>query len=654
MHDQFEKLKIRVISAIVVQVLIMVAMLMFLYPWAFIVLMVFFIVDVTVIGYLLYKYQSDLRQRVISITRILGKEAKDALLLGGIGLITYDENYVVTWANELFEQHDLHVIGERITNLDPKINDLFMGESETIILTIHDVTYQVSRKENSQLLFFKDISEYQKLKRTYTEEQIVIGYVHLDNYEETTQYEEEQMIAHINAKIRQPVVEWAKTHGMFVRRVKSDRFLIVLNERVYNKLVEERFNILDFIREESHQMDISITLSMAFAKGVSDFLQLDEMANRALELAQSRGGDQVAVKHYNRDIAYFGGSSQAQEKRSKVRVRVMSQGLKELLIQSSQVIIVAHKEMDFDCMGSALAISRIASALSKPVAIISKSGGVEEKLHRTMMENMEHLEDRHQFVSENEAIEIYNENTLVVMVDHHKSEHSNGSALLKAAKKIVVIDHHRRANDFDFDPILVYIESSASSVSELITELIPYFSLPVDISNIEATIMLTGMMVDTNRFRNRTGSRTFEAASALKAFGADPVEADAMLKDEYDEFELKTDILSRATYLDHGVVLVPYVENKAISRTLMSQVADQLLNIKNIEASFVIAKVDGNTIAVSARSKGTINVQMIMEKMQGGGHFTAAAVQKENTTVEEMMEELEAILEEHFHQEDQK
>lgn len=653
MHDRFEKFKIKIITLLAVQVVVVVGLLLFRFTWAFVALLIFFVADVAIIGVLLYQYQTDLKQRVIDITRILGKEAKDALLLGGVGLITYDDDYVVSWANELFERHGMYIIGERITNLDPKINELITGESETITLEVNNRTYQVSRKENASLLFVKDVSEYKLLFERYNNEQVVIGYIHLDNYEESTQYEEEQTIGFIDTKLRQPVIEWAKTRGMFVRRIKSDRFLIVLNERIYNQVVSERFNILDYIRETAHQMDVSITLSMAFARGIADFLALDEMANSALELAQSRGGDQVAIKQYNKDITYFGGSSQAQEKRSKVRVRVMAHGLKELLIQSSQIIIVAHKEMDFDCMGSAIAISQIANSLSKPVYIVSKSGGVEEKLSKALTLHKKHLEERHTFISENEAVEYYTDDTLIIMVDHHKKEQSNAAAVLDIAKKVVVIDHHRRQKDFDFNPVLVYIESSASSVAELITELIPYFALPVDLSTVEATFMLTGIMVDTNRFRNRTGSRTFEAASMLKSYGADPIEADAMLKDEINEFELKTKILSNSVYLDHGVVVVPYDENKAISRTVMSQVADMLLNVKGVEASFVCAKIDSNTTAISARSKGTINVQVIMEQMNGGGHFSAAAVQKENSSVDEMVELLKQHIEDYFKQKEQ-
>lgn len=650
MHEQFEKVKIQIITMLIIQIGILIGLLLFSFNLVLFALLVFFVLNVSVIAYLIYQYQTDLRQRVIDITRILGKEAKDALLIGGIGIVTYDENYVVTWANELLEEEGVSIIGQRITSLSPQINELLLGERESVELQINERTFQVTKKGNSSLLYIRDQSEYVKLHKKYVDEQVVIGYIHLDNYEEVTQYEEEQTIAHINSKLRQPVVEWAKNHGMFVRRIKSDRYSIVLNDRIYQAIIKERFSILDYIRETAHQLDVNVTLSMAFAKGVSDFLQLDEMANNALELAQSRGGDQVAMNHFDKGITYFGGSSQAQEKRSKVSVRVMAQGLKELMIQCSSMIVVVHKEMDFDCMGSALALSRIGNALSKPVSIISKSGGVEEKLNKAMHHYKKHLDERHDFVSESEALELYTEDTLVIVVDHHKKDQSNGANLLEIAKKIVVIDHHRRQKDFDFNPMMVYIESSSSSVVELISEMIPYFSLPLDISPIEATMMLTGILVDTNRFRNRTGARTFEVASMLKEYGADPIEGDMLLKDEINEFELKTKILNRAQYLDHGIVLVPYDEDKTISRTVMSQVADTLLNVKDVEATFVCANTDQNLTAISARSKGNVNVQVIMEAMEGGGHFSAAATQREDSSVSELVEQLLQVIDDYFAQ----
>lgn len=653
MFENIEKAKTTIIGVVVAQSLLLLAILMFALAWAIGVLLVFFIMDVALIIWLLATHQKEQSNRVLSITRILGKDAKDALLLGGIGLVTYDENYVVTWANELFDERNISLIGERINSLDPKINQLITSESEHLILTINEHTYQVSKKENSSLLFFEDITKQYQLEQIYNNEKVVVGYVQLDNYEESTQYEEEQKIAFIEAKLRQPVIDWAKSNGIFVKRVKSDRFLLVLNEQIFKRLIANRFDILDYIRNTGTELDVTITLSMAFAKGIADFNLLDEMANNALELAQSRGGDQVAIKQYNKETTYFGGSSQAQEKRSKVKVRVMAQSIKELIMQAEQIIIVGHKEMDFDCMGSALGLSRIVTTLHKPVYIVSKSGGIEAKLNKAFLNHQQHLTARHKFVSEVEAADILTDQTLVIMVDHHSKSQSNGQALIDVAKKVIIIDHHRRRGEFDFDPMLAYIESAASSVSELVSELIPYQLEKVDISDIEATFMLTGILIDTSRFRIRTGSRTFDAASYLRNLGADTVLADEYLKDNFKDFETKANILNSALYLEHGVVVAPFSENnKNISRTIMSLAAEELLTVKEVEAAFVIAKIETNQVAISARSKGKVNVQIIMEAMNGGGHFGAAALQRENTTVEELALELYGVLDKHFNQEE--
>jgi len=648
MLELFEKLKTKIALILLAEILILLLFFVFFFSLVYLLLFIFLMVNITIIFVIVQQYEKDYRQRVISITRILGKDAKDALLLGGIGIVTYDDNYIVTWMNELFEQRDLYLIGNRITALSAEINRLFMGDVDQLVVTIHDRTYEVSRKDEAQLLFFKDITDYQSLALAYENEHVVLGIIHLDNYEETTQYEEEQKIAFIDSQIRQPVVEWARQHGMFLRRIRADRFLVVLNEQIFKTISNEHFDILQYIRKTSQEMDVAITLSMAFSRGISDFIQLEEMANYALELAQSRGGDQVAIKTFDQDIKYFGGGSEAQEKRSKVRVRVIAQTIRDLIAQSNRVIIVGHKEMDFDCMGSAIGISRIVEAYGKEVYIVSESGGVETKLKDALVKYNPHLLQRHTFINDEMAYDLLDDKTLVVMVDHHNAAHSNATKVIENAKKVMIIDHHRRGSDFTFNPVMVYIESSASSVSELVTELIPYQSGKVDLSAEEATIMLTGLMIDTNRFRNRTGSRTFEAASYLRKMGADTQEADNLLKDEFGEFELKTSILKNAQIRAKGIVVAPYHNQKIVSRSIMSQVADMILSIKDVEASFVIARIDETQVGISARSKGSINVQVIMEKMSGGGHFSAAALQLENTTVEELLAQLDSSIAEYL------
>jgi c-di-AMP phosphodiesterase-like protein len=652
MLESFDRLKSKIAIILLFEIIILFLFFIFLFNYVYLLLFIYLLMNISFIYLIIQTYERDQRDRIFSITRVLGKDAKDALEIGGVGIVTYDENYNVTWMSEIFDQRGITLIGSKITALSPEINKLFTGDSESLVIEVNDTIYEVVRKENDQLLFFRDITEMNQLESAYEDEQVVLGIIHIDNYEETTQYEEEQKIALIDSKIRQPVVDWAKKHGMFLRRIKADRFLVVLNERIYKLIMSNRFDILPYIRKAAAEVDVAITLSMAFSRKTSDFLQLEEMVNTALELAQSRGGDQVAIKSFNEDTKYFGGSSQAQEKRSRVRVRVIAQTIRDLIQQSKTIIIVGHKEMDFDCMGAAIGMSRIALSYDKEVYIVSKSGGTEIKLTGALSKYKEILNQRHRFVSESEALEVLDANTLVIMVDHNNAAHSNATSVIEKAKKVIVIDHHRRSSDFTFNPVLVYIESSASSVSELVAELFPYQVSNVDISTEEATIMFTGMLIDTNRFRNRTGSRTFEAASVLKNMGADSVEADNLLKDEFDEFELKTSMLKCSQQRSKGVVIAPYEEKTIVSRSIMSQVAEMLLSVKNVEASFVVARIDDHQVAVSARSKGKINVQVIMEKLSGGGHFSAAALQRENTTIEQMVVLLDKSIEEYFEQED--
>ncbi len=648
MSDKYQILKKLVIGYLGIEIVVLI---FFYYLYGFSAILFPLIaatINGTVLTFVTYCFLHLIQERVVDISRILGSEAKDAFDFGEIGIVTYDEDYMITWMSELFEEREIDCIGKKSTMWIPELNELFHGDTETIRTEIDGSIYEIQRKEDAQILFFKDISKVHRLEEDYEYSKVVLGLVHLDNYEETIQYEEEQMIALINTKIRQQVVEWANNKKMVLRRLKNDRFLIVLNEKIFKELVDERFSILNDVRKASQDMDVAITLSMAFARGSKDFSKLDEMLNSLLELAQARGGDQVAIRKYGEDVKYFGGNSEAQEKRSRVRVRIMAQTLRDLIERSSNVIILGHKEMDFDCMGAAVSMSRIVQLYDKQVCILSRTGGIESKLQGAMELFKETLNKRHLFVSEMEAMNQLRSDTLVIMVDHHTAAISNGSQILNNANKIAVIDHHRRAAELDISPIFAYIEAGASSASEMITELLPYQIHAVDIDSSEATLMLAGIFIDTNRFKMRTGSRTFDAASQLRKLGADPVVVDDMLKDRYNDFEMKTSILKYCEKEDNGVILVPVKSNRILSRSLISQAADQILTVKEVEAVFVIAMIDEKTCGISARSNGQINVQVIMEKMNGGGHRTGAALQRENGTVDGLKEELKSVIQQYF------
>ena len=475
----------------------------------------------------------------------------------------------------------------------------------------------------------------------------VVGMASLDNYEESTQYEDETVVSAINVAVRSPLTEYCKNHGIMVKRVNNYRYLLLLNEKIFNDLAADRFSILNTVRRAAQKQDVSITLSMAFARGTENYQELDDMVTRLMDLAQSRGGDQVAVQVAGEDVKYFGGSSEAAEKRSRVRVRVMAHTLRELISRSSNVIICGHKEADFDCIGSAIGMAKVAQALRRPAAIIARTGGIEEKLAQVMSDHKDELRQELNFVTESEALNQLQENTLVIMVDHHNVRQSNGARVLEQAKNVVIIDHHRRSSEMGVKPVLVYIEAGASSACELVTELIPYISNRAEITELEATIMLAGMTVDTGHFRVRTGARTYDAASTLRRYGADPLQVDEYLKDSYEQFAQKAAVMNMSERMDRGVVIAP-VRGMILSRSMMSQAADNLLEIQGVEAAFVLANnTDGET-AISARSAGRINVQRIMEKMQGGGHMTAAAMQRPRTDIDEVRKELIDTIEEYF------
>ena len=595
--------------------------------------------------YLLDYFQSANEEESIGLEKYLGGSYADAYLVGGVGMMNYDENYVITWQSELFKERGLDRIGSKLLNWLPEANDIISGETEKVNVTIDQYVYEVSKRENAPTIFFKDITLLDKYRGKYNEEHVVLGLASFDNYEESTMYADDADIANINATIRTPLNEYFQKFGVFLRRLNNNRYLLVLNERIYREIAADRFSILNIVRKASQKAEVSITLSMAFAKGSSNFAELDETVTKLMDLAQTRGGDQVAIQVVGEDVKYFGGSTEAAEKRSRVRVRVMAHALRDLIQHSSNVIICGHKNADFDCIGSAICLSKMASAFNKPVSIIAKTGGIEEKLDAAMKENEKELAEDITFVTEGEAINQLKDDTLVIMTDHHNILQSNGAKILEMAERIVVIDHHRRSTDMGVKPILIYIEAGASSTCEILTEMIPFVSSKVDISELEATFMLAGMTIDTRKWRERTGVRTYDAASALRKLGADPQVAYDYLKDTYDEFVLKSAIMNASERYPDGIVIAA-VENEKITRSIMSQVADSLLSIQDVKAAFVIAQDKSTGInSISARSNGEINVQAIMEAMHGGGHMTAAATQRKDATVKELKEELTNIIE---------
>lgn len=610
-------------------------------PWFIDLLIV--VLNIVLVLFIFDYFEAQKEQRNISVSNVLGESVYNALLTSEVGIVVVNEEFEVVWLSELLHQRNYTVIGQKLLLWLPELKQLINGEEDSVTIQINENSYLVTRGNQANAYVFKDITQVLNLKASLTNQQVVFGLIHFDNYEESTQFEDEQRVTLIDSKIRQSVYLWADQMGIIVKRLRNNRMFLVLNEAILQKAIIDQFSILETIRKVSESLEVSITLSLAFSRGSDDFEVLEEMVNSALDLAQSRGGDQVAIKTLDEDIVYLGGSTEALEKKSKVRARVMAQSLRELILKSSNVIIMGHTDVDFDALGSAMLMSRFVYAYQKPVSIVLNTK-LEAKLKRAYKQHESELSMLHRFVNESQARMLIQDQTLLILVDHHLEEYSIAPKLIKEVDHVVIIDHHRRNQDFSFDPVLVYIETSASSTCEMLGEMISYHQHTVPITELEATFAYTAIVVDTQRFRNRTGSRTFEVASQLKKYGADTTLSDAFLKDSLEDMQAKTMILRNQKTLPGGLIIAYADESFMTQRSIISQVADQLLLVEGIEASFVIAKLSEQSVGISARSNGNINVHAIMEKMNGNGHFTAAALQKEGSDVGSMLKELEKNL----------
>ena len=329
--DRLENFKVQITIILIAEAAALFVLYMAGIPGLQIIPMaILLVLNILVIIWIVLKYERDKEQRDIDISHILGHDAKDALSFGEIGIITYDEQYNATWINDFLEERSVNIVGKKLTSWIPEITDLFNGSVDEITAKDPEggFVYEIVRKENGQVLFVRDITKLETITERFKRDSVVAGLLQLDNYMEIQQYEDEGTMATINTQLRQPLVEWAGRYGMFIRRLRSDRFLVILNEAIFEEVVRDKFDILNTIRKNAEDIDVSITLSMSFARGTDDFRLLDTMVNDLLELAQSRGGDQAAVKKYGESVKYYGGNSEAREKRSKVRVRVMSQAIK--------------------------------------------------------------------------------------------------------------------------------------------------------------------------------------------------------------------------------------------------------------------------------------------------------------------------------------
>ncbi|MCP2240084.1 DHH family phosphoesterase [Thermoanaerobacterium thermosaccharolyticum] len=490
-------------------------------------------------------------------------------------------------------------------------------------------------------IFIFDETDYMEISKKLSNSQPVLGYILVDNYEEALQSADELNRPVIAAEIERRLNIWAQSMNAYIIKYANDRYIFVTQESDLNNLEENRFEILDFIRDINVGNKIPITLSIGVGADSSEFSKLNEYATSAIDLALGRGGDQAVVKKGEK-ILIYGGKTQAVEKRTKVKARVVSHAIRELIEESSNVLVMGHNFMDFDSLGAAIGMYRCAVSLGKEAKIIlDKSNPAIE----TLLEKIERDEEyANPFIDVSNVKSVVNQKTLLIVVDAHRPSYLTYPELVNLVERIIVIDHHRRGKEFIDKALLVYLEPYASSTCELVTEISQYIKDKVDIKPIEAEALLAGITVDTKNFTFRTGVRTFEAASYLRRKGADTISVKMLFQNDLKSYIIKSTIVKNAEITKEGIAIA--VSPEETDNVIAAQAADELLNIKGVQASFVVFK-RSDDVAISGRSIGDINVQVILEKLGGGGHLTVAGAQVKKP-LQNVIDDLKKAIDEYF------
>ena len=561
-----------------------------------------------------------------------------------IGIIVIDEDKNIEWANNFIYKNIKveEIKGLNILELMPEISELF--ELETPVdnqFEIFGKHFKVNYQKDSGYIYFFDITESKVVMQRFRDTRPIILNLSLDNYEDVSDSLDDEVASRLDATIVITLTDWAKKNSIYLKRIDEDRFIGLLNVKDLKKIEKEKFQILDTIRNLKEVFDAPITLSIGVGMGTDFLPELGELAKSSLDLALGRGGDQVAMKDVDGTIRFYGGKTNPQEKRTRIKARVVSNALADIVSDSDKIIVMGHKRPDFDAVGACVGIYTFAKIVGKECYIILNDSDRDETIQKVMFE-IDNSDEQlaRVFVDSDEAWELMTPQTTLIIVDTSDASRVIDAAILSKANRKVIIDHHRRGEDIITNPLLTYIEPYASSSSELIAELIEYQTKIEKITPIAATIMLGGIVVDTQNFSIRTGSRTFDAAAYLRSNGADPTRVKTILKEPFENFMNRVEIINNSIQKTPEIIMAKAPEDKYYTNVMLAQSADLLLTLKGIECSFAIGYLEEGKVGISARSLGNINVQLIMEELGGGGHLANAATQIEGINLDEALDRL--------------
>ena len=510
---------------------------------------------------------------------------------------------------------------------------------------VHSRKYDKKQKDKYMImLYFIDETEMVKLKEEYKDSKSCVTIIMIDNYEETMQQLESEEKPQVTAEIDKCIYEWTnKSNGVLIKSDR-DRYIYLFEQRYFEKVKEDKFSILDKVKDIKTKENVQITLSIAISNDGMTDKEKYKSAQAAMDVVLGRGGDQAVIRE-NEIYKFYGGRAQEVEKRTKVKARVVAHALENLIKDASKVMIMGHTNPDIDSMGSSMGIYRLTRSLGKKAYIIDSSETNTLQSFKNDLAKDAEYEDI--LITKEVAEENIDKETLVVIVDTHKTTYVEAPELLNRTDKIVIIDHHRRSADYIENATLTFQEVYASSAAELVTELLQYAEVSVELKTIEAESLYAGIMMDTKNFTFKTGVRTFEAAAYLRKCGVNIIRVKKWFQSNLETFNKIATIVKKAEIVNDTIAIATYEKKDKEASLICAKAADELLTISDITASFVMGKT-GNKISISGRSIGDINVQIILEKLGGGGHITLAGAQVEGMTMEETKQELINRIYEYF------
>ncbi|MCK8617902.1 DHH family phosphoesterase [Fructobacillus sp. M158] len=575
---------------------------------------------------------------------------QEAVLQMPVGIILFGDQRVV-WVNPYIQEllGDRDIIGSNLLDDEEEIKSAIENDGES---TIHwlDRSFTIDYQKDLGALYLLDTTENVALEKNLADHRLVTGIVSVDNYEEVTEGMPDSETSKLRTEVTEQLTNWAKKYDLYVRRLSPVSYLLMGYQLDLQRAEDDKFSVVKAIREATAQQNSPLTLSMGIAYGEKDINSLVQLAQTNLDLALGRGGDQVVVKAEDAPARFYGGTTNPMEKRTRVRARVISQTVAELMDQADQIFVVGHKMPDLDAVGSAMGLWRFAQTREKKAFVVVDEehifSDIQSLLRAVRNTDPEDAQPGVNLgasvISEKDALERVTDQSLLILVDHAKEQLTGAPELLHdLSNRLVVIDHHRLAEDgLSEKPMLTYIEPYASSTSELVTELLQYQNQKgAPITRLESTAMLGGIQVDTKNFVLRTGSRTFDAASYLRANGADNELIQSFLKEKFADFKARAELISQAEIREDAAISVG--DNETIyPGVITAQAADELLQIEGVKASFVLTKRQDGRVGISARSNGDFNVQTVMEDLGGGGHLSNAATQMTDTTTKEAYDQL--------------